>query len=280
MTRGRIGVLLAIALVSAFVLWVGRDSARSERSVMSEHVKQDEVPRGAPSPAQSVDGSSSEERLEQRLAELRASEEELREELEALRLAGETREHFVSRCAVDPGPDCPRAHPPQDVLDARARCGTIAWDEVAMPEFDQEMREELALTDRELNVLRRTVERVNDDVEQALEDNWRRATGEEPPADAFPSRTMALSLELNRRFPDESVVPQIAKELAGHEPRPSAFGDRSPLYWHMRLRVEAGDRLEEGVAEELGADRARELRMATGGWNGGVMYSARLCEDP
>ena len=46
----------------------------------------------------------------------------------------------------------------------------------------------------------------------------------------------------------------------------------------MRARFEAADRLEEAIAEELGAERARELRMAGNGWGGGIGYSANLCD--
>lgn len=224
--------------------------------------------------------ATSEDELTHRLRQLRAREEELRGELDALRLAGETREHFVRRCSMNAGYDCPRAHPPPDVLDERAKCGTIAWDDAGSLEIEPSTREELSITEREMEVLRRANERIEHEVEQRMAENFRQATGEEPPGpDAFPSRVMALSIELGKRVPDVEAVPQLAKELAGQEPRPSRYEDRSPYYWHMRIRLESGDRLEQAVAEELGADRAREIRMARGGWNSGTMYSAGLCHD-
>lgn len=279
-TRRRTGTLLGAAALLGLLLYTYRvlHPASSERPTESAPpVLETTIPNDGSS-ALPVDLAQNHEALQRRLEELRATEEDLRAELEALRIAGETREHFVTRCAAIHGADCSRVDPPQDVLDARARCGQVAWDQAAMPEFDPSVREQYAITDHELDVLQQAVERTQRQLEQALEENWRRATGEEPPPDDFPSRAMALSIAMGERFPDEGVTPQLAKELAGHERRPSAFEDRSPTYWDMRIRAESGDRLEEALAEELGAKRARELRRINGGWNRGVHYSAGLCD--
>lgn len=273
---GGLAVLLALALA-----W----SRRSEAPTASRAASAETDPTNAPEDTRSRSEDPEHElapspaALEQRLAELRATEADLRAELEDLRALGETREHFVERCGRRAGRGCPVAHPPKDVLEARARCGTIVWDGASAPQLGEDLREELGFTDAEQDALVRIAGEVEEEVGQATIDNFRRATGEDPPADGFPSAMMALEIELHRRFPDESAVPQLAKELAGQEPRPSRFEDRTPYYWHMRARLEAGDRLEESLASELGAERARELRMATGGWGGTTMYSAGLCPD-
>jgi hypothetical protein len=221
--------------------------------------------------------------LDARLAALRAKEAELRAQLDVARLAGETREHFLARCASGLGEGCPRAHAPRDVLEARARCGTVVWD--GMPSFSAERREAHGISAREHEILERLVAATERETQQAIADNWRRATGEEPPAadGPFPSSTMRIELGLRERFPEpkqDEVIGRIARELAGELPRPTRFEEASPYYWHMSLRVSQGDRLEQAIASELGRERARELRMLGNGWGGGTSYSAGLCDEP
>ena len=286
MRRGR-AIALALAVVAAvalLLLWGPRDerdSAPSKRRGAGDDQPSESAPtltKAAGAPA--AQASPRAQELEQRLAGLLKKEAELKAELEALRAAGETRSHFVERCAKGRAPGCPVAHPPQDVLDARARCGTMVTDGI-YPRRGNPAFEDAGMTEREWEVLSAAAERVREGLDEALLANWHRATGEEPPdLEGHSHPTLAIESGLRRRFPEtgDGTVAQLARELAGHEPRPESYGDRTPYYWHMRARFEAADRLEEAIAEELGAERARELRMAGNGWGGGIGYSANLCD--
>ena len=64
-----------------------------------------------------------------------------------------------------------------------------------------------------IDALEQLQNQANREIEQALVENWRRATGEDPPTDAFANATMAISIELGKRF-DFMVYPNRTHSIS------------------------------------------------------------------
>lgn len=73
----------------------------------------------------------------------------------------------------------------------------------------------------------------------------------------------------------EAAQRQIADERAGQEPALEVGSDVERI---VRVLLGLGDQLERELAAEVGAERARELRIAHDGWET-KMVSSLECED-
>lgn len=93
------------------------------------------------------------------------------------------------------------------------------------------------------------------------------ATGDEAGADVLSPSAMGSEIR-DKSLPGERgrVQQQIARERAGIAPAPRSLQGTSVAERYMRFLASAGDDLEVLLANELGPERARQLREENGGW--------------
>jgi RNA polymerase sigma-70 factor, ECF subfamily len=137
----------------------------------------------------------------------------------------------------------------------------------------EELARDIDLTDEELDAWNRAWARYDASTQRERVALWSELTGERI------SRVNQLEVSPHRleeiiAQTDPNLIRRLAEERAGMRPRPTeaeletlSAADR----W-VRLDVEQGDEFERYLADEIGTDRARELRTATDGWSAGRMH--------
>ena len=92
-------------------------------------------------------------------------------------------------------------------------------------------------------------------------------TGDEAGADALGPQGMASELRDKAPRGEEGRVNQaIARERAGLAQPPADLSQTSPVERYLRMLATVGDEAEAAVAGVIGADRARAMHEAQGGW--------------
>lgn len=93
-----------------------------------------------------------------------------------------------------------------------------------------------------------------------------------PDLDALPleqvRRQLTKRISRARADGDGDLQRHVAEERAGLRPAPEDPASLSAYNRYNRLRFNAGDRFAQILGDELGEDRAHELRSALGGWPG------------
>jgi hypothetical protein len=117
------------------------------------------------------------------------------------------------------------------------------------------------------------------EVFQEMDEIYRELAGADykpvPTIDRLRARTEELTEN------DEAIRRMLAEELAGLRvaPTPEQARTRSPAERYWRLWAGIGDRYEKRAAELLGAERARQARLESGGWQHKHMYVGRCPEE-
>lgn len=205
-------------------------------------------------------------------------------------------EHFepsnaeeARRCIADwEGEGCDFLEPNANTLAEMTKCGVVRFElptfvmtRTAEPRFDDDWAANLDLTDAELAVIAEVAETARDDfyaelvglaVKTGSDEEWARQTP-----------LLGLLGEIgdggDDRDTTKAVAHQVAQERSGDSP-PHAIDGVDPraeaAYRHL---LGFGDVFESALAERLGPERARELRLADDGWPGNKAQTPSQCED-
>ncbi len=180
----------------------------------------------------------------------------------------------VERCWAGVGQDgCSLLEPSQAVLDRRADCGAVAYDQpdaLYEPNPDlSDLAELTGLSPTERQQLQETSQEFHNDTHARLLDLYAKLGGELKVGQELSNR--GLTAEVGRlaegRDPNARLSAQdiLSATLAGRRPPPT--GDElSPGQQHWYDLLTAGDRFERALAERLGAARAFEVHTAKNGW--------------
>ncbi|MCH9683957.1 MAG: FecR domain-containing protein [Deltaproteobacteria bacterium] len=201
----------------------------------------------------------------------------------------------VRRCANSMGMEgCSTFEPDAEVLEERARCGTLGFDAPGFLNREgyaigRGLAELVDLSDDERSTIRQVNERFATDYAAQLEaiiDEQGLAQGkavrdrlgdDTPPWAAI--RAYSSVIEGSTSEVAADVRTTIARQLAGLEPRPASPSDLPPLHRYYHLQADLGGAYERALAERIGADRARELRVAEDGWGSKTLYGGECPED-
>jgi hypothetical protein len=205
--------------------------------------------------------------------DLEAEIEDLEYELED-RLGPEVgSDAWVTKCAastIEAVEGCSYFDPSQDVLDEMARCGTVKVDAPPLLYGGEHaidmMSEDLGLEGEDAEAFDRAAHAYFESHQERLA-NLALDAGVEPElVDRLPwhSLQQLLQSEVDKES-WQSIQQRIAAERAGHVPVRDV-ADQSLLDRYVRLLTDVGEDLERHLADELGPERARELRAARDGW--------------
>jgi hypothetical protein len=218
--------------------------------------------------------------LRNQLKMRRAEVQELESEIEGLEAELEQSggpevgtSEWVTACAMGKAEHvagCSYFDPPQEVLDEMARCSVVKIDAppllyggepaVAM------MKKDLGLQGEEEEAFDRATQTFLSDFEEQLQTLATDAGVDPELIDRLPSHALQQLIQSDLDKSEwPSVQKQIARERAGHVPAPDAEV-RSLLDRYARSVTDVGTDFERYLAEELGPERARELRAARNGW--------------
>lgn len=174
--------------------------------------------------------------------------------------------------------DCSFLSPTQDVLDELVRCNSNRFetpsflhtgnDRVVRYAPPEELVELAGLTDVEVDTIAEVNERFYAQVRTEQRELYLESGGDPDLADGYRLSEMRASMHLDESEPPtaEDVSRELALEAAGKKAPPDTLEGASLAARHLRLWAGMSDRYEEALASELGAARARELRVARDGW--------------
>ncbi len=191
-------------------------------------------------------------------------------------------------CAIQSrGGNCPFLEPDQETLDEMARCATVKVDSFGI-EYDREppapgtIAKRLGVTDpAEAKKLDAAANQQFEDYSQQLRAMYIELGGDETLAEDASGETLQSFI---RDQLDPSLVRdiqrQIAQERAGQREPPTDISALSIEERVSRLFAESGNEFERLVSEQLGPERARELRGKNDGWPGSTSVNSGDCIDP
>lgn len=182
------------------------------------------------------------------------------------------------------GGSCPFLDPDQETLEEMARCGTIKIDSLGFvgapePPAPGHIAERLGVTDpQEAEKLDAAAMAQYEDYNSRLEAMYLELGGSEDALDGASGDTLR-SFIFDQLDPEllGGVQRQIAEERAGLRDAPAAPASLSIEQRVARLMAEDGNRFEELVADQLGPERARELRREHDGWPGSTSVHSSDC---
>lgn len=195
----------------------------------------------------------------------------------------------IERCGNSLGVDgCSTIAPSQAVLDFRADCGIVVYDEpLALtnpaPDFT-ELASLASLDPSEVEALQDVATEFHEDMRSRFEAIYTALGGD--PALLPGLSSEGVFVEAYQAIGDEQRAATIrAEELisafrAGRIPEPD-WRSLPPAEQFFYLRLQAGEMFEDAAAARLGPARARELRSVRDGWlgGGGVQGSSDRCSD-
>ena len=217
--------------------------------------------------------------------QLRATIASLREETQVARPSSrpdDAEPTIVGGCANAVGaPGCSTLEPTQEVLEERARCGTVLVDKPkfmtdAGYDLDPELAELVGLDEREQEKIRALNEKFTTDYAETLVGLINEANelngnpgqarlGEETPPWAA-IRAFSSVIEGASEDVGKDARRHIAKQRAGLEPAPQDLGKLHPFARYYHLDADLGNAYERALAKTIGEGRAHELRVAQDGW--------------
>lgn len=185
------------------------------------------------------------------------------------------------------GGNCPFLEPDQDTLMEMARCGTIKIDSLGFindpePPPPGAIAQRLGVTDpAESEKLHAAAMQQYDDHKADLKAMYLELGGDEGTADDASGATLQ-SFILDQLDADLAggVQRQISEERAGLREPPTETGGLSIEERVARLMANDGNEFERLVSDQLGAERARELRKQHDGWPGSTSVHSSDCIDP
>jgi hypothetical protein len=229
------------------------------------------------------------ERLRTAEADRTAELQRLAAEVESLGgdVAPKTAKAAAKRCAgaTRDTPGCSFVEPDQETLLEMARCSTVKVDGPGFLNHDEaiappsaEQRAAAGLSEQESGSLTQAGERFRRQYAERMQQLYLEAGGipeaiDGMSAGAIESMTGAL-------FHNEELAHarrRLAQERAGLIEVDKAALSLADHYVRHLLGV--GDAYEEVVAEALGPERARELRLLDDGWSGGTSVYSGDCEE-
>lgn len=206
-------------------------------------------------------------------------------------VATDDRRAEIERCGYSINRDgCSNVAPSQAVLDWRADCGIVVFDEpeaftTARPDFT-ELAELTGLDAAEREKLEASARAFHDEMRERFVAQYLALGGSPELADQLATSTLFSEVaELaHGSDADGSSAKAIQQMIAD-----ARAGRSTAVDWHalppaqqfMFLRLEAGELFERELAASLGVARARELREARDGWtaNRGMVESDGRCFD-
>ncbi len=184
------------------------------------------------------------------------------------------------------GGQCPFLEPDQETLMEMARCATVKIDSLgftdnAEPPSPGQIAGRLGVTDpREAEKLHAAATQQYDAHHQALQAIYLELGGDEATAVDASGATLQSFIfdQLDPELVGE-IQRRIAQERAGLHDPPVDTAGFSIEERVGRLLAEDGNEFERLVSEQLGSERARELRRLHDGWPGSTSVSSGDCID-
>lgn len=180
-------------------------------------------------------------------------------------------------CEEDiPSFEAAREHIERWARECRVRSDSpiVGLSESQLAEFAAEITDDSAEQTAIIEVMRH----IEASADELLESIYETATGSD--GDDVPVAVMFEAVLESSDFGEQLVVNQrLSAERAGKVQPPQDNSSMSPYEELMRLIVGFGDELESGLAERLGAARARQLRRRRHGWPGPGVHMAG-CPSP
>lgn len=185
------------------------------------------------------------------------------------------------------GGNCPFLEPDQETLMEMARCGTVKIDSLGFiddpePPSAGSIAERLGVTDTaESEKLHAAAMQQYDDHRGDLKAMYLELGGDESTADDASGATLQ-SFILDQLDPElgGSIQRQISEERAGLREAPTETSGLSIEERVARLMANDGNEFERLVSDQLGSERARELRKKNDGWPGSTSVHSSDCIDP
>lgn len=184
------------------------------------------------------------------------------------------------------GGSCPFLEPDQETLLEMARCATVKVDALGFvdnpePPSPGQIADRLGVTDpTEAEKLDAAATAQYEDYNRRLREMYLELGGSEEAADGASGATLQSFIfdQLDRELLGD-VQRQIAEERAGLREPPADAGSLSIEQRVARLMAEDGNDFERLVADQLGEERARELRRKHDGWPGSTSVHSGDCRD-
>ncbi len=185
------------------------------------------------------------------------------------------------------GGSCPFLEPDQDTLLEMARCATVKIDSLGFvdnldPPAPGTIAERLGVTDPdEAQKLHAAATQQYDDYNRALRAMYLELGGDENTVEDASGSTLQSFIEdqLDPGLAGD-IRRQIAQERAGLREAPADIPALSIEERFARLLAESGNEFERLLGQELGSERARELRKQHDGWPGSTGVHSGDCVDP
>ncbi len=184
------------------------------------------------------------------------------------------------------GGSCPFLEPDQETLLEMARCATVKIDSLGFvsdpePPPPGRIAERLGITDaQESKKLDAAAQAQYDDYNEKMRAMYLELGGSEEAADGASGKTLQSFIfdQLDNGLLGD-VQRQIAEERAGLRDPPTDVTSLPIEQRVARLMAEDGNDFERLVADQLGAERARELRRKDDGWPGSTSVHSGDCRE-
>ncbi len=186
----------------------------------------------------------------------------------------ETPRQRARRCLDHGGVGCSFVEPTPEALLELAECGLVRVDHPAVVQEAEHASPSAALVDaadlspQEVQALTSINNAFRGEVHQALREIYLDLGGSTEMAESLPYEALRGAVE--SMLPSEAtahVVRTVSHERAGLVEPPPSVDDPAERY--MRGVLDLGETYERYVAQRLGPDRARDIRLALDGWTGG-----------
>ncbi len=185
------------------------------------------------------------------------------------------------------GGDCPFLEPDEDTLREMARCAAVKvdfpgfLDNVDRPEVSNYARS-LGISDaNEVAGLQAAADKHYAEFNGRLREIFVELGGDAEMAEDASAATMKsyIADQLDRELMGD-VQRKVAEERAGMREPPADLSALPIEEQAFRLHAELGNAFEQHLADQLGAERARELRRVKDGWPGSTSVNSGNCVDP
>ncbi|NVB42845.1 hypothetical protein G6O69_33805 [Pseudenhygromyxa sp. WMMC2535] len=158
----------------------------------------------------------------------------------------------------------------QSELEAMARHCDVRTDYPTR--LDEQSAEDLGLDPDERAAYQRAIEAFAADEAEHYRAIYRELVPDDPEADTLAladlRRALVRKVGRARKPGDDQLRRHVAEERAGMRSPPEDPAALSAYNRYNRLRYDAGERFAGRLEEELGGERAEELRRALAGWPG------------